>query len=255
MGLCAKGHLRGHLINCRSKKPTPRWPRGAAYLSRNDTLDYFLLFHPRVVFLKTLPQNSVVLDVGAGDGSLRGFRNWLGYDRSDLKFVGVSLGHSGRTEEYEEFHTTNLDVEKPVFKLQPNAVVAAQFIEHIDNPVELVNWLSTVVSHGSSLYFDWPSEHTVKLPPRQSIIDGGFPITTLNFFDDCTHKNAHSIEYIKSILEPAGFEIVTQGILSLPHIEESLKHYGIAEANEFFLSMAMWLRTGFVSYVSARKVR
>ncbi len=216
--------------------------------------DCYLLMHPRIAYLKNVRRNGVILDMGAGDGGLRSFREWLGFERRDLKFVGVSLSHGKHTDSYEEFHVNDFETDPPRFSLQPTDVVAAQFLEHIERPRAFLEWVAGLLPKGGSAFIDWPSSHTVNLPKRDIIRSAGFDITTLNFFDDATHRQAYTISEIIDLAVSSGFAPRACGQLDLPYIAESLKFHGIRLRDQYLLSMAVWLRTRFVSYVCLEKV-
>jgi hypothetical protein len=216
--------------------------------------NHYLLMHPRTVFIKNLPLASTLFDIGTGNGGLVGFKDWLGFNRPDLRFVGASLAHGQHTHKYDEFFLGNLDKEKPIFNIPPQYALASQLIEHIGKPEELFNWINDLIPKGGKFYLDWPSAHTVDLPQRKLFLEAGFNVTTFNFFDDPTHLTAYPIADIVGRIEKSGFQVQVAGYLEMPFIGESLKHQGIAENNSYFLSMALWMKAKFVSYIIAEKL-
>ncbi len=223
-------------------------------LSSNVAHENYLLMHPRTSFVKNLPAGSTLFDIGSGRGGLVGFKDWLGFKRQDLRFVGASLAHGEHTHKYDEFFVGNLDQKKPVFDIPPQYALASQLIEHVGKPDELFSWIGELLPRAGRFYLDWPSAHTVDLPKRKLFFDAGFNVTTLNFFDDGTHLTAYPIPDIANRLEDCGFRIQAAGYIEMPFIAESLKHNGILENNSYFMSMALWLRTRFTSYVVAEKI-
>jgi hypothetical protein len=225
-----------------------------APLTFEEAHDHFLLMHPRIVYLKTLPLNSVVFDIGAGEGTLRHFRSWLGFMRPDLQFVGASLQHAGATRDYEEFFVGNIEIEKPSFKLVPRHAIAAQFLEHISDPGSLIKWLASVIPVGGSVHIDWPARHTRHLPSRQEFLNRGFDMSVLKFEDDGTHKFAFGASELSSILTANGFRIRSGGLHDLPYLADCLKHHGLERKDAYLLTMALWLKTRFVAYLVAERV-
>jgi hypothetical protein len=215
--------------------------------------EHYLLMHPRISYLKNLPQNSIVLDVGAGSGALRGFRDWLGFKRMDLKFIGISLDHGEHTGAYEEFHICDLSHQSPEFYLKPTDAVLAQFIEHVEDPSVYLKKLNEHLPLGGKAFIDWPSSHTVNLPKCVDVRSHGFDITTLNFFDDSTHKKAYTLEEMSEYAVAAGFGVIAAGYVDMPFLANSLKHHGILNQDQYLLSMAVWLKTNFVSYLQITK--
>jgi hypothetical protein len=226
---------------------------GSSEVTLHDAHDWYLIQLPRIVYLKNLPENSVLLDVGAGDGSLILFRDWLAFSRLDLVFVGLSMGPGLHTERYEEFHICDLDKEKPILRKSPTAVIACQLVEHVKDYRELLKWFFELLPSGGTVFIDWPSPHTIDLPSRKVFESKGYDITTLNFFDDRTHKNAISIEEIVSSAKELGFLTINQGMVDMPYLASRLRDEGRMKNDVYLLSMAMWLRTNFVSYCTLRK--
>ena len=222
-------------------------------LPENVAHDHYLLMHPRISYLKNLPLNSVVMDIGAGSGALRGFRQWLGFLRMDLKFIGLSLEHGEHTRDYEEFHLVNLDQEKPALTLQPTNVVAAQVIEHIEDPQQFLHWMYSVLPPGGSAFVDWPSWHTGELPRRDDLKAAGYEVTTINFFDDSTHQKLINTEELIQKARQAGFLVTNTGCVDMPYLAESLKHHGLKNNDSYLLSMAIWLKVNFISYITLKK--
>jgi SAM-dependent methyltransferase len=223
-------------------------------LSLDEAHTHFLLMHPRMVFLKNLPRDGVVFDIGAGEGQLRSFRDWLGFRRRDLRFVGASLDHGEKTRTYEEFFLGDIEATKPRFKLQPQFGIASQFIEHMRDPAGFLAWLHSVMPPGGMVFLDWPAPHTVRLPSCNMLAEHGYSAFTLNFFDDTTHTRAYSTSEMAGMLQDAGFRIRAGGLISQPYLAESLKHHGIAKKDKYILTMALWLKTRFVAHLMAEKV-
>lgn len=224
-------------------------------LGRDQTIEWYLLMHPKVVFLKNLPLNSTVFDIGAGDGRLSDFRGWLGFPRNDLRLQGASLFRPELADRYDEFYVCDIEAHKPALKAQPTAVIAAQLIEHLQRPWELVDWLSHQMPQGSRLYLDWPSPLSLRLPSLVDLLAAGYDVSTVNFYDDASHIQTFSLEQVVSICDAKGFEYENGGVIRLPYLAEALRAQGLDANNtederRFFLTAAIWLYTGFVTYAS-----
>ena len=82
-------------------------------LTRDEVDTWLHLSSPRVRFLKTLPYGASVLDLGAGDGSLALFKNWLTPHRPDIQLYGVSLADGPYTAMYDGWENKNFEVDEP----------------------------------------------------------------------------------------------------------------------------------------------
>jgi hypothetical protein len=214
----------------------------------------YLMMKPGIAFVKNLPLNSLILEIGCGEGSLRGFRDWLGFERKDLRFYGASLAHGSHTREYEYFFVGDIEKDKPTFEGEkPNCAVLLHFIEHLRDPGTFLEWFSNVMPQGSKVYIEWPGSHTTKLPRAQSLRERGYEVTTINFHDDSTHVNPFTIRQMMSMLGRVGFDVYGAGHVDMPFIADALKHHGIRTKNAYLLTVAIHLKTLFNSFVLAVK--
>lgn len=226
---------------------------GAAHVS--DPHPYYLSMHPKIQHIKNTPFNSVVLDVGAGSGGLRGMRDWILFTCRDLKFIGLSLEHGEQTENYEEFYIGDVEEKKPTFShLKPTHAVLAHFIEHMRDPGAILTWLASNLPRGGQILIEWPSWHSQFLPSMSDIRARGYPVVTINFFDDRTHVKPLAISTVCKLLTESGFRVRAAGFVDMPYIAESLMNVGVSEQSTYFMTIALWLRTRFSSYVVADRV-
>ena len=84
--------------------------------------------------------------------------------------------------------------------------------------------------------------------------EAGFDMSTLNFYDDCTHTRAYEIAEICGYLRDGGFQPISSGMITMPYLADQLKHHGIANRNQYYLAIAAWMKTMFASYVNAVRV-
>lgn len=221
---------------------------------RGDADDAYWTMHPRIVWLKNLPLDAVVLDVGAGDGGLAAFRGWPAFPRADLEFLGLSLAAPARRNEFREFHVVDLDKAKPAFSTMPTAVLMAHVIEHLRDGRDVLRWLAGLLPRGGRIFIEWPGPNTALLPSCDEFRSRGYPMTTLNFHDDSSHISMHAIADVIDMLDELDFAVGGAGYVDLPYLSEVLRVQGLkAPRHEFYLSMGMWLRTRFSSYVAAVK--
>ena len=215
----------------------------------------YLTMHPRLTFLKNLPRDSVLFDIGAGDGNLRMFREWIAFPRPDIAFVGASLSHGENTRAYDEFLIGDLEEMDLVFEgRRPTAAFMSHFIEHLKDPAAFLRKLAAVLPEGSNIYIEWPSPHSTLLPSRAVATAAGFDMSTLNFFDDSTHTRAYQISEICGYLRDGGFQPIASGMIAMPYLADQLKHHGIANRNKYYLTIGVWLKTMFASYVNAVRI-
>lgn len=85
-------------------------------ISKEDAQCYLHLLHPRGIFLKTLPSNSVIVDIGAGDGSLPKLLKWPDPQRDDVRSYAYSISEGKNFGDYDGFEIGDWDkVKQPRF--------------------------------------------------------------------------------------------------------------------------------------------
>lgn len=228
-----------------------------ATISGGEALELYFQNHPRTSFLKMLKQDSNIIDIGAGDGSLSVFRTWPRPKRADLKMYAYSIEKGTRFDEFEDYRLSDWNEQPPVFDgVRFDAAISAHFIEHIHDPASIVDWLAQHLIDGGRAYVEWPSPNSVDLPSRHELIDAGIELIISRFDDDDTHQVGlpDRAALCRSFREH-GFEIEQEGVITLPWIEDQLMATQRDAADSFPRQAAFWLMTGWSQYVIARRSR
>jgi len=132
-------------------------------------------------FLKQLPSNARILDVGCGNESPQFTKNIL----PSCYYVGLDVGdynqsHQGLADEYIITSSSQFSNKIGEYSEEFDAVISAHNLEHCDDrDGVLINMLKALKT-GGILYLAFPSIDSLNFPSR-----GG----TLNYFDDKTHKH------------------------------------------------------------------
>jgi len=215
------------------------------------------LFHPRSIFFKSLPYDSCVLDVGAGDGSLYILRKWPPPAREDIRVYayGLEMGqHYGRLDGYE---LGRWPEKKPQFQsVGFNAVYCSHFIEHIESPGDFIAWCAARLPLQGRLYIEWPSPQALNMPHREELVKAGVDLIISNYRDDYTHQNLPARESILLRLVEAGFFVEQTGVVHFPFIEdELLAHFATNDRDPFSKQSAFWSKTYWAQFIVAAKAR
>lgn len=201
-------------------------------------------------FLRTLPQGSVLLDVGCGNGS----PYWFKTKRPDVYYVGLDIGDyrqlgnpSDIADEYivvppERFASS---IEKMTGRF--DAVVSAHNIEHCAEPMRVFQAMLAALKPGGRLFLSTPCRASTRFPHREG---------TLNFFDDPTHvapvdltdliaacqSGAAEVEYLRERYRP--FLLALKGLFIEPYCYWTRK---------VSFDGATWALYGFESIIWVRK--
>jgi len=166
-------------------------------------------------FLKTLPDNSKVLDLGCGDCYRT--RKCLSM-RPDLQFYGVDIEtHHGQDQTLKEIQLANLN--RDALKWGNNffdAIIFSHVIEHLDSTIPIAKEITRVLKKNGLLYIEAPCKKTVKLPSRKTFSKFGIPVGTINFYDDATHKKPYDPEGLEQFLLRCNLKKVECGIVRNP---------------------------------------
>ncbi|HXR35823.1 MAG TPA: methyltransferase domain-containing protein, partial [Candidatus Binataceae bacterium] len=98
-------------------------------------------------------QRGVILDVGCGGGALRRLVQPM-FDR----YIGTDLVRYESFPAECEFHAANLDAGLPLPECFADAVVAAEIIEHLENPRALMRELVRVAKPGGTVIVTTPNQ-------------------------------------------------------------------------------------------------
>lgn len=156
----------------------------------------------KVAFIKHLPKNASVLDVGCGNGGPSRFKSI----RPDLYYVGIDVGDYNNSREdirrADEYIVTSPDLfPKSISELGQrfDAVVSSHNLEHCNHPEETLVEICGVLKTGGLIFLAFPSEESVYYPKRKG---------TLNFYDDATHIWVPNWSTVQKILKMQGISII-----------------------------------------------
>lgn len=205
----------------------------------------------RTRFLKQLPHAAAVLDAGAGDGSLERFRSWLQPRRGDLRMYAYGAERGERFDSYDAHEMGCWPQQPPSFGGERfDAVIACHFVEHLDDPAGFVRWAVGRLTEHGRIYLEWPSEHSLDLPPRDHFVSAGIPLVISRFDDDKTHKELPKSSDVCAALAAAGARVEVSGVIRYPWLEdELLAHWQQGVADSYALQAAFWSRTMWSQFV------
>lgn len=222
-------------------------------LPRGRVMELYFTFHPRTAFLKNLPLDSNVVDIGAGDGSLSTFASWPEPRRPDLGLYAYSLEKGSNFDKFDGYELGNWDVAPPEFEGRKfDAVVCAHFIEHIADPSSFSSWAARKLNAGGRVYLEWPSPAALNLPSRAELEPLGVPLMISRFDDDASHRELPDGDVIAAACIAHGFVIEGRGIVRLPWLEDEMLAHFRDDADVFPRQAAFWSRTGWSQYLVLR---
>jgi|SRR5579875_1847013 len=84
-----------------------------------------------------------------------------------------------------------------------DVIYFSHVIEHVNNGFEVLKQIRMLQNSGGILYVETPSLKSLSLPKRKN--------STLNFYDDPTHKRVYPLNEIISFLENNNYKIIKYG--------------------------------------------
>ncbi len=226
-----------------------------AHLRKEQAQELLHRFHPRVIFLKTLPFNACLLDVGAGEGSLHILREWPSPSRLDLQIYAYSLEKGQYFDHLNGYEIGHWPEEKPGFPgVEFDAVYCSHFLEHIGDRTGFITWCCDRLSADGRLYLEWPSPYSLSLPTRNELEETGIKLMISNYLDDPSHADLPAREDVLTLLVEAGFFIEQTGVIRFPFVEnEILAHFATVDGYAFERLSAFWSKTYWSQYIVASK--
>lgn len=152
-------------------------------------------------FLKSLPRNATVLDVGCGNNSP--FQSKL--QRPDLHYIGLDIGDYNQmfapdkyADRYIIAPPEGFADEILKFANSCDAVISSHNIEHCNQPDDVLRAMLKSLRKGGRAYLCFPCEESVSFPKREN---------TLNFYTDPTHRIVPDFSDICETIESEGLKI------------------------------------------------
>jgi SAM-dependent methyltransferase len=222
-------------------------------LSDGDALEAWHMLSPQCRFLKALPENATVLDVGAGDGALQVYRSWPPPRRPDLTMYAFAMDRGALFDRYDGSELSTWPGGRPNFDGKPfDAIFAANFIEHIEDPLDFIRWAATRLTQDGRLFLEWPRETSLSLPTTAALQAIGIDVMAGNYFDDATHRDElPAAAEVVATLIAAGLRIEATGIVQTAWLQDHLMAIGKLTNDRVHRTMAYWSFTGWTQYVVA----
>jgi SAM-dependent methyltransferase len=206
-------------------------------------------------FVKTLPAGASVLDVGAGDGALQIYRRWPSPERLDLTMYAFAMDRGGMFDRYDGYELGAWPEVQPDFGGRRfDAIFAANFIEHIDAPIEFIRWSADRLSARGRIFLEWPRPESRTMPTTADLHAIGINVMAGNYFDDATHRSElPSTEAVHAWLLATGLTIEAAGVARVPYFEDHLMAYGKRTDDVVSRTLSYWSFTGWTQFAVARR--
>ncbi|MDP3296464.1 MAG: class I SAM-dependent methyltransferase [Thermodesulfovibrionia bacterium] len=155
-----------------------------------------------------LKEGSLLLDIGCGEGTLKGTLRKIGVAK-DMKIYGVDV-RLPAVERFYQFHRLDLSKEKLPFSDNFfDCVIIHHVLEHLPNPVEVIEDTCRVLKVGGILYVETPSTRSLYLPSLRPSANDDSPI---NFFDDPSHLRPYNKCSLSRLCKGVGLTIESMGL-------------------------------------------
>jgi len=133
-----------------------------------------------------------------------------------------------------------------------DAIMAANFIEHIDDPIAFVEWSIGRLAPNGRLFLEWPRPEAALLPTTADLAALGLPIMTGNYFDDATHRgDIPDFDTVRASIAKCGLTLRESGIVGVPFFDQEVAIHAARARDTVGLTMAYWSLTGWCQYLIA----
>jgi SAM-dependent methyltransferase len=224
-------------------------------MPHEDLVEFLHLTHPRTIFVKSLRRAAVLLDMGAGNGSLQVLRGWLKPLRRDITMYAYAMEPGEGFKAYDRWEVGEWPKRKPDFGGENfDGIFASHFIEHIPGAPEFIGWAAERLKPQGRLYLEWPSPNSKTLPTLEEVRSWGIPIIISNYHDDATHRDLPERTLVVESIEESGMVVEQVGFISNPLVEEeALAQFKKGVKDEFLMQSAFWSHTRWAQFVVASK--
>lgn len=234
-----------------------RWLQAAKppSMSLDDAHRYYQTISPRNVFMKSLPLGARMIDFGAGAGGTAALRTWPTFPRPDIRLFAIALDGAEHLGAYEEVFIGDFDKMRPAFRRAQvfDGISCCHCLEHLNRFEPALEWMHSVLAPDGRAYIEWPHHSSKHQPSRLRLIERGYDVSTINFFDDGSHIETWPMADIISVANRLGFDVEASGRILGPYLAERMRDVGIESKDQATLTFAIWLHVGFAQYVVLRK--
>ncbi len=195
-------------------------------------------------FLRTLPKDCKILDIGCGNNSPFRVKRIL----PNSYYIGIDImDYNQDSKSYaDEYHVVQKsEFNNKIFSFQNiDVVISHHNLEHVDDRKITLKAMKKCLKDGGLIYLVTPSEKSVHFPSREG---------TLNYYDDKTHKDKPVMhKWIISELKYDNFKIIKSVKQYRPFI-----YYLIGFLKEILrpkiTTFYAWCFYGFETIVIAKK--
>jgi SAM-dependent methyltransferase len=220
----------------------------------NSLLDQYWYYHPRFRFLKTLPRNAKLLDIGANTGGLAYWRKKASPDRGDIEMYAVDLKEGVNFRNYKDFQLCNIETSKLKYPDEYfDGIVMSHVIEHLKNPDFALSEISRTLKTQGRIYLECPTPETLTYANRSEFRKIGHDVSTMNFFDDPTHIKTYTLHNLAKLGVPHGLKILESGIIENKFLEPELLYSGARMKDTRLLTYGLWSKLRWAQYMIAEK--
>jgi len=158
-------------------------------------------------YLKDFKKPINILDVGCGNHSITKFR--LLY-RDKIYYVGIDKSKYNISEDdlslMDKFFLVDLENDRllKLYGQKFDVIYFSHVIEHITNGYDIIRSFRSLQNKGGLVYIETPTEKSIYFPKKR--------LSTLNFYDDPTHKQIYPLDNIINSLKEVGYETIRYGI-------------------------------------------
>lgn len=184
-----------------------------------------------------VPENSEVLDIGCSSGNFGGALTQLkncavdgmDYNPADIKSASKRLRNAWVVDIEKD------DLSKIVKSKKYDAIIMADVIEHLANPVSALKNIKKLLKPGGFLAFSVPNMSHLSV--RLNLLKGEFSHTETGLLDK-THLHFYDVHELERVLGEAGYalERYNSTVVNLPRkmVRERLESLGLSAEERFF---------------------
>ncbi|HEX3148720.1 MAG TPA: class I SAM-dependent methyltransferase [Gemmataceae bacterium] len=212
--------------------------------------------HPKYHFARQLPRQAKVLDIGCWNFSFAKQCNGIGI--TEFMHFGVDIQQPAEAipPDYS-FAVTDVNQSPLPFPDQSfDAVVSGHVIEHLTQPLRMMDEIFRVLKVGGMLYLECPSDRSLHLP---SMPFKHHECRSLNFYDDPTHVGRpYSPQSLFRLFKMYDAEVVEAKYLVSGAVRFRFPYLllrSLLFRDAALLEHAVWWTFGFCSYGIARKTQ
>jgi SAM-dependent methyltransferase len=227
----------------------------APYRERDTLIEEYWRFHPRYAFVKGLPQNARLADLGAGEGGTIGWKSWGNPERDDIVMYAIDRIKGELFDLFSDYDIVDLEVDETKYPDSAfDGVLCSHVVDFVGDSVALAREAIRICRPGGRIYVEWPNADSDRILTKFALSPFGIPCGTLSIEDDPDQVASIERDVLKLTLESVGARTIAEGEVVNDYLADELVRCGVVESDQEATTYGLNLALRLLRFIVLEKI-